>query len=146
MRTCFQGHACEIVDPSLDKTMNHKHPNLPEWRLEALRMLPELSAEIREAENPYLLWITLRLAFEDAYSSIPHNDLLIGRIYEFARWCFSQPRGESAEDDLLTCVYVCFIEHISENKSALGDLGRWLSIDDFAMLSGVLKDPEQGRS
>jgi hypothetical protein len=119
--------------------MNHEWVDSPNWRQEALRLLPELAEVIREAENPYLLWIALRLVFEDAYSSLPQNYSIIGRIYEFARWCYSQPRGETAEDDLLTCVFVCFFEHIADSKEAREDLARWLSPEDFDVLSGVLE-------
>lgn len=120
--------------------MNHELSKIADWRHTALQLLPELAEEIREAETPYLLWIDLRLVFEAAYRSLPLEDSLIQRIYQFGRWCFSQPRGKSAEDDLLTCVFVCFFEHIPDCKAALDDVTRWLSSDDFAVLEGVFKE------
>ena len=89
------------------------------WRQVAREMFPELVDRIREAENPYLLWIDLRMAFEDAYR-VPQNRSLIERIYKFANWCERQPRGDVAADDLLTCVSVCFYEHIPERPRGGG--------------------------
>ncbi len=36
------------------------------WRDEALRRFPDLTAEIRQVETPYALWIDLWSAFVDA--------------------------------------------------------------------------------
>jgi hypothetical protein len=37
----------------------------------------------------------------------------------------SQPQGQTAEDDLATCVAVCFYEHIPLCKNARLDMPRW---------------------
>ena len=115
---------------------------MPTWRHYALQFLPELSEMINsvDVDNPYMLWIYIRMEFVDAYSGTYYEESFIKRIYQFARWCFSQPRGKSAKDDLLTCVFVCFFEHIAELPTAIDDLPRWLSSEDFSVVSGVLKE------
>jgi hypothetical protein len=100
---------------------------MPPWRETATATLPELADEIAEAENPYLLWIELRRRFEDAYDDLPPNESLISRIYAFSEWCQRAPRGRTAEDDLLTCVSVCFLEHIPEHPAARADMPRWFT-------------------
>jgi hypothetical protein len=75
----------------------------------------------------------LRLAFGDAYKE-PRNEDLIARIYQYAEWCGTQPRGTSAEDDLGTCVHVCFFEHIPESPAALEDMPRWFSREDVVLM------------
>jgi hypothetical protein len=82
-----------------------------EWGKEAFKRFPDLINRFDSVDCPYGLWIELRLAFGDAYKE-PRNEDLIARIYQYAEWCGTQPRGTSAEDDLGTCVHVCFFEHI----------------------------------
>ena len=104
---------------------------MPPWKETALEMLPELSDAINAAETPYRLWFDLHAAFEQAYDASPRNESLIGRIYEFHHWCADAPRGETAADDLLTCVVVCFVEHIPQHPAARADMPRWFSYQDF---------------
>jgi len=95
-------------------------------------MFPELVSRIEDAETPYLLWFELRRAFEQAYERFPRDEGLIKRIYQYSDWCCDQPRGRSAEDDLLTCVAVCFYEHIPEHAEAREDMPRWWRAEDLA--------------
>jgi len=104
---------------------------MPPWRETALHMLPELTPEIREAENPYFLWFALQDAFKAAYESTPRDESLIRRIYEFSDWCITAPRGETAEDDLPTIVCTCFYEHIPTYPAARDDMPRWISYEEF---------------
>ncbi|MGN6367763.1 MAG: hypothetical protein ACTHN5_05840 [Phycisphaerae bacterium] len=101
-------------------------------------MLSELSEAITEADTPYLLWLELRLAFEYAYEA-PRNESLIKRIYEYARWCETQPRGKTAEDDLLTATAVCFIEHIPEHPQARMDMPRWFTLDQIVGMESLFR-------
>jgi hypothetical protein len=110
----------------------------PAWRRVAAEMLPELLDVIREAENPYLLWIDLRFAFEDAYRE-PRKRSLIKRIYAFADWCEQQPRGDTAADDLLTCVTVCFYEHIIQIPDAAADMPNWFTEAEFDLMRPVFR-------
>lgn len=104
-----------------------------EWGKEAFNRFPDLIERFDSVNSPYALWIELRLAFENAYCE-PRNEDLITRIYQYAEWCGAQPAGTSAEDDLGTCVHVCFFEHIPELPAALADMPRWFSREDVILL------------
>ena len=94
--------------------------------------VPEIAdPELCEPRNMYSLWGWLTLAFADAYSRRPPSDDLIGRIYKYAKWCCAQPRGSTAEDDLLTCVVVCFAEHLPEMPVAMADMPRWADLTEL---------------
>jgi hypothetical protein len=95
-------------------------------------MFPELVLRFEGADTPYLLWFELRDAFEQAYEQKPRNESLIKRIYQFSDWCCDQLRKETAKDDLLTCVAVCFYEHIPQHSLAREDMPRWWKAEDLA--------------
>ena len=99
-----------------------------DWRSQALETLPELSEEIKAADNPMYLWIEICLRFQRAYEA-PQNDDLIRRIYGFAGWCLQQSRDSRAEYDLFTCVIVGFYEDIPAIKAARADMPRWFSLE-----------------
>jgi hypothetical protein len=94
-------------------------------------MFPELSARFEGIDSPYLLWFELNDAFEQAYEAAPRNESLIKRVYNYSDWCCRQPRGKTAEDDLLTCVAVCFYEHIPCHRAARADMPRWWRAEDL---------------
>jgi hypothetical protein len=102
------------------------------WRQKAVEMFPELIARFEDADTPYLLWFELRDAFERAYEQAPRDESLIRRIYQYSDWCCDEPRGKTAEDDLLTCVAVCFYEHIPLHAGAREDMPRWWCAEDMA--------------
>jgi hypothetical protein len=104
---------------------------MPPWREKADQMFPELVSQFEEADTPYLLWFELRSAFEKAYDKTPRDEALIRRIYMYSDWCCDQPRGQTAEDDLLTCVGVCFYEHIPQHPAAREDMPRWWRAEDI---------------
>ena len=107
-----------------------------EWGREAFNRFPELIDRFDSVDSPYLLWIEIRLAFEDAYKE-PRNEDLISRIYAYADWCCAQPEGTTAEDDLGTCVAVCFYEHIPESPEALADMPRWFKLSDVHLMKEI---------
>ena len=94
-------------------------------------MFPELVSRFEEADTPYLLWFELGRAFEKAYDQTPRKESLIQRIYLYSDWCSDQPRYETAEDDLLTCVAVCFYEEIPLHPAARNDMPRWWRVEDM---------------
>jgi hypothetical protein len=102
------------------------------WRHKAGEMLPELVNSFEDADTPYLLWFELHDAFKQAYEQTPRDESLIRRIYQYSDWCCDQPRGETAADDLLTCVAVCFYEHIPLHPVAREDMPRWWRAEDMA--------------
>lgn len=106
------------------------------WGKEAFNRFPELIEHFDDVDNPYLLWLELTHAFKEAYKA-PRNEDLIARIYDFAHWCCSQPKGATAEDDLGTCVCVCFYEHIPQSREAVADMPRWFSRSDVVTMKDI---------
>ena len=110
----------------------------PAWRDTAVQMMPQLMEQLQDIESPYLLWFDLWEAFEDAYRE-PRNQFSINRIYQYAAWCVLQPQSETAEDDLPTCVTVCFYEHIPTCAPALKDMPNWFSKEEFNLMQATFK-------
>jgi hypothetical protein len=108
------------------------------WKETAILLVPELTEAITEADTPYSLWFELWDAFKAAYNE-PRNSSLIARIYEYADWCETQPRGETADDDLLTCVSVCFFEEIPTCEPARDDMPNWFTEEDFKDMRDVFR-------
>ena len=109
-----------------------------DWKSAALTIVPDMAGKIEEAETPYLLWFDLYHAFREAYSH-PVNDGLIGQIYQYAKWCLDQPPGGRYEDDIKTCVSLCFYQNIPLLPRARDELGKWLAPEDFSTLKEVLR-------
>lgn len=112
---------------------------MSKWRDKAFEVFPELIDQFEDADTPYLLWFVLRDAFDHAYEQKPRNESLIRRIYNYSDWCCDQPRGDTAKDDLLTCVAVCFYEHIPSNAEAREDMPRWWRAEDMASEPSVFQ-------
>jgi len=104
---------------------------MPPWKQKAEEMFPELAGRFEEAATPYLLWFELREAFERAYEQSPCDESIIRRIYQYSDWCVAQPQGQTATDDLTTCVAVCFYEHIPKHPGARADMPRWWRAEDL---------------
>jgi hypothetical protein len=100
-----------------------------DWGKEAFTRFPELIDLFDTVQSPYDVWFVLTDTFKRAYKA-PRNEELISRIYAYADWCCSQPQGTSAENDLGSCVCVCFYEHIPQSPEALEDMPRWFSRPD----------------
>jgi len=94
------------------------------WRREAIRLLPEHATEIRKAENPYDLWISILMWFNAAYNAADPGRI-VKRIYEYLWWTRRQPRQSSADSDLYTAAACCFVEHIPDHPKARLDMPRW---------------------
>lgn len=101
-----------------------------DWRSQAQAALPELAEEIAASTNSMQLWIEIGFAFDSAYGE-PRNEDLIRRIYGFADWCVAQPRSKHAQDDLFTCVIICFYQDIPMNKNTRSDMLRWFTAEDI---------------
>lgn len=104
-----------------------------EWGKEAFQRFPDLIDRFDFVDSPHALWFELTHAFEQAYKP-PRNEDLIARIYDYAEWCCLQPQRTTAEDDLGSCVCVCFYEHIPECAEALEDMPRWFSRSDVLLM------------
>jgi hypothetical protein len=108
----------------------------PEWIEEAHRRFGDREDVFEYADTPYSLWANLRDVFKRAYD-YPYKEADIRSIYEFAEWCCQQPQEETAKDDLLTCVAVCFYEHIPEVEAAVKDLPRWFKLSDIMTMREI---------
>ena len=108
-----------------------------EWLDEAHRRFSNREEVFEYVDSPYSLWTNLRDVFKRAYD-YPYKEADIRAIYEYADWSCRQPRGETAADDLLTCVAVCFYEHILEVEAAVKDLPRWFKLSEIMTMRGIL--------
>lgn len=101
------------------------------WQAQALELFPDIRDKIEEQSTPMGLWIELTIALGRIYEEQRHVDEQIARFYDYAAWCFKQPRTESAATDLSTAVAVCFIEHIPLHRGISDDAYRWMSAESF---------------
>jgi len=107
---------------------------LEDWLSKALESFPELQDEIfqnRDYSNPSDLWIDLFAMVCMAYDEQPVNEDLIGRIYDYAAWCFKQPDTGDARTDLPLVTELCLIENIPLKRNVSADLYRWMSAESF---------------
>jgi hypothetical protein len=112
---------------------------LETWRREALQRFPELISPINQSSGISNLWDYLYSACEDAYEINPIDDNLIGRIYDYAARCFSQPETGNIETDLPNATAVGFIESLPLIRDLFADLYRWLSIECFEGFENLFK-------
>jgi len=107
---------------------------LADWLAKALECFPELldgTFQNRYYDHPGDLWIDLRSLLWMAYENQANSDDLIGRIYDYATWCFEQPQTKDVETDLSSATAVGLIEDIPLNPRVSGDLHRWMSVESF---------------
>jgi hypothetical protein len=102
-----------------------------DWRSKALEIFPELQELIGDESGPIGLWIELHYQLVRAYSRQPINDDLIGRIYDYAKWCLAQPSTGDAQTDPSRAAGVGFIENWPLDKNISNDLYRWVSTETF---------------
>ena len=105
---------------------------MEDWRVKALEHFPDLQELIEQASGPMGLWIEFHALFLTAYYDEPIDEERIGRVYDYARWCFEQPDTGDVATDLPTAASVAFVEHIPLDKRVSDDLYRWMSAESFA--------------
>jgi hypothetical protein len=111
-----------------------------DWEFKALETLPELKDQMNNNRlGPAGLWIELHNALTLAYDADPVDDNLIGRIYDYASWCFRQPETNDAETDLSSATAVGLIENLPLNYAVASDLYRWLSVESFEGFENLLR-------
>lgn len=107
---------------------------MEDWLAKAQELFPELQGNLFDNhihDRPMALWIDLFDLLQMAYEEVPINDDLIGRIYEYAAWCFAQPESQDVKYDLSDATAVGLIESIPLAKKAAADLHRWISAESF---------------
>jgi hypothetical protein len=102
-----------------------------EWQRVAQQSFPEIADKIHLDCGIHGLWSDLYLQFLRAYDASPVNDDLIGRIYDYASWCFQQPQTTDPSVDLSSATAVGFVENLPLDQRVSQDLYRWLSIETF---------------
>ncbi len=119
------------------------------WRVQALKLLPELRRDIDSADSVMALWIEIWIAFESAYEASPRNESLIERVYRYADWCSQAKRGPDAAHDPSTAIAVCFYEHLPNFTPSREDMPRWVSFSDVAqskeIFSYLIGEQEYGK-
>lgn len=99
---------------------------------EILEHFPEVCNSVFDGDEdlPYLMmghladWVV-----EQAAS--PLDSKLQKRIVDFCNWCLLQPRGESADDDILTIWTVGFYEKMFENEATHPLIARLVTKEDL---------------
>jgi hypothetical protein len=105
---------------------------MEDWQKRALQTFPELEEELnRNSLGPGGLWVDLLNALTSACEEDPVNDDLIGRISDYAAWCFKQPDTGDVETDLASATGVGLMENLPLDKAVSADLHRWLSVETF---------------
>lgn len=104
---------------------------MDEWQRVAQQSFPELADKIHLDFGIHGLWSDLYLQFLRAYDPSPVNDDLIGRIYDYASWCFSHPQTSDPSVDLSSATAVGFVENLPLDQRVSEDLYRWLSVETF---------------
>lgn len=105
---------------------------MDEWRIEALKRFPNLRTTINENQLGVIgVWSELYFALDKAYDNHPINEDLIGKIYDFAAWCFRQPNTGNTETDVSNATAVGLIESLALSPRAMDDLHRWMSVETF---------------
>jgi hypothetical protein len=104
---------------------------LEDWRAKALELFPDLADLIAEETAAMGLWIELYVMFVRTYDEVPLDEDFVGKVYEYAAWCFAQPSTGSAATDPSSAAAVGFIEDIPTNKRISEDLHRWMSVESF---------------
>jgi hypothetical protein len=99
------------------------------WKRVALEKLPEYKRLITSAGSPMELWVELNCHFFDACKA--GQDDLVGRFYQYARWCLRSP-GKGLELSEAGTAAVCgFYEHLPRDVIARRDLRRWITRTEF---------------
>lgn len=82
------------------------------WNEEASTRLSELEYLIGHLNfvSPMMLWIELRMRFDQLCEETPRDLDLLRRIWGYAQWCMSQP-----SPDVRTAVVAAFCEHLLES-------------------------------
>ena len=104
---------------------------MEEWRAKAFEYFPDLHDLIEEETGPMGLWIELRYKLVRTYDKRPLNEEFIGKVYDYASWCLTQPSTGDAFTDPSSAAAVGFIEDISQDQRMSDDLYRWMSAETF---------------
>ena len=100
------------------------------WRRKALALFPQLRAEIASADGAAGVAFQLRVAVMEAYHREPLDEEFLASAYDYAWWFLSL---SPATEDAALC---SFYGGIVRNEATRRDLNRWLTPEQFYVLSG----------
>ena len=111
---------------------------MEDWRVKALECFPDLRELIEEASGPMGLWIELYIVLVTAYDE-PIDLKRIGKVYDYAGWCFEQPDSGDVETDPSSAASVALVENIPLDKRVSDDLYRWMSTEMFSGFENLFR-------
>jgi len=105
------------------------------WNHEASSRLPELEYLIGHLnfDSPMMLWIELRMRFDQLCEETPRDLDLLRRIWGYAQWCMTQP-----SPDVRTAVVAAFCEHLLESPKVREILPEIMAESELTDLKPVL--------
>ena len=85
-----------------------------------LRQFPEVAAYVSEhnADLPYLV-VGAVADWLESVTELEVDPAIVQRIVDFDRWCLAQPRGETADDDIMTIEIVALRERLFKHDKLL---------------------------
>jgi hypothetical protein len=99
-----------------------------------LMRFPEIESDIQEAgaDAPYLA-VCYLVEWLDAKGQDGIDENTVQRLVEFAKWCKSQPSGETCSDDIPTILMVAFYENLYHHEHTKWLLPRLVSREDVEL-------------
>jgi hypothetical protein len=104
------------------------------WRKVGIEKIPRCREIFDQADSVMYLWISLWFPFTEAHGD-PADEELIGQIYNYASWCWTESRNYHSQ----TAVACAFYEHLPLEPKVRRQVGRWLPADLFESLREVFR-------
>jgi hypothetical protein len=104
------------------------------WREVGIEKIPRCREAFDQADSVMRLWIELWFPFTEAHRS-PVDEELIGQIYDYASWCWTESRNYHTQ----TAVACAFYEHLPLDPQVRQHVAQWISADLFEGLKEVFR-------
>jgi hypothetical protein len=104
------------------------------WQKVGIEKIPRCRQNFEQAGNVMHLWIDLWFPFNEAHTT-PVDEELIGQIYDYASWCWTQSRSYHTQ----TAVACAFYEHLPLEPMVREQIAKWISVDLFEGLKEVFR-------
>jgi hypothetical protein len=96
------------------------------WQKVGIEKIPRCWQNFEQAGNVMRLWIDLWFPFTEAHTT-PVDEELIGQIYDYASWCWTESRSYHSQ----TAVACAFYEHLPLEPKVREQIAKWISVDLF---------------
>jgi hypothetical protein len=104
------------------------------WQKVGIEKIPRCWQNFEQAGNVMRLWIDLWFPFTEAHTT-PVDEELIGQIYDYASWCWTESRSYHSQ----TAVACAFYEHLPLEPKVREQIAKWISVDLFEGLKEVFR-------